>query len=106
MVSTGPVATSAAGTLAVTTCLRTISLAWAGVKLSKVPAGNLANASSEGAKTVKASAPLRVSTSSRSETIFTKVVKAPAPTAISTTSPRASFSTGPAVAGKMTLSMM
>jgi len=94
MVSTGPVATAAAGTLAVTTCLRTISLAWSGVKLSKVPAGNLAKASSDGAKTVKASAPLRVSTNPRSETILTKVVKAPAPTATSTTSLLAALATG------------
>merc|ERR1711988_671300 len=56
MVSTGPVATSSALTSAVTTCLRTISLACSGVKLSKVPSGNLAKALSLGAKIVKASA--------------------------------------------------
>merc|ERR1712012_994223 len=95
MVSTGPVATAADVTLAVTTCLRMIALASSGDKDSKVPAGNLAKASSEGAKTVKASAPLRVSTNPRSETILTSVVKDPAPTATSTTSPRgAAFATG------------
>merc|ERR1719273_2168177 len=86
MVSTGPLVTAAAGTLAVTTCLSTITLAASGDKLSNVPSGNLAKASSDGAKTVKASAPFNVSTNPRSDTILTKVVKVPDPTATSTTS--------------------
>jgi len=117
MVATDPVATSAAGTLAVTTCLKTMALTSSGERLSKVPSGSFPNASSEGAKTVKASAFFKVSTKPRSETILTNVVKDPAPTATSTTSPSSSGSacllsaSGSAsvkaalVAGRMTLSM-
>jgi len=106
MVATDPVATSAAGTLAVTTCLKTMALASSGERLSKVPSGSFPNASSEGAKTVKASAFFKVSTKPRSETILTNVVKDPASTATSTTSPSsASLVMGSSALGRITLSM-
>jgi len=98
--------TAAAGTLAVTTCLKTIVFFCSAVKEFKTAGSILAKASSEGAKTVKASAPFKVSTNPKSLTIETKVLKDPAPTATSTTSPRAalgsSASTG---AGIITESM-
>ena len=87
-VSTGPVVTSAARTVAPpTTCLKTIANACSGVKLSRVPSGSFAKASSDGAKMVCASAPLSASTSPRSERSLTSVVKLPAAMATSTTSP-------------------
>jgi len=104
-VATSPVATSAARTVApATTCLDTMALACSVVRLSRVPAGSLAKASSDGAKMVTASTPFRVSTRPRSETTLTKVVNAPAPTATSTTSPTAGSSAGSG-APKMTLSI-
>jgi len=91
-VSTSPVVTSAALTEApATTCLETIALACSVVKLSRVPAGSLANASSDGAKIVTASTPFKVGTRPRSLTILTKVVNAPAPMATSTTFPTFPF---------------
>jgi len=100
-VSTGPVVTSAARTVAPpTTCLKTIASACSGVKLSRVPSGSFANASSDGANMVCASASLSASTSPRSERSLTSVVKLPAAMATSTTSP----SSGSA-SGKMTSSM-
>jgi len=76
-----------------TTCLATMALACSGVKLSRVPSGSLAKASSDGAKMVTASTPFKVSTRPRSLTTLTKVVNAPAPTATSTTSPRSAVLT-------------
>jgi len=75
-----------------TTCLATMALACSGVKLSRVPSGSLAKASSDGAKMVTASTPFKVSTRPRSLTILTKVVNEPAPTATSTTSPTSATS--------------
>jgi hypothetical protein len=87
-VSTGPVVTSAAATVAPpTTCLKTIASACSGVKLSRVPSGSFANASSEGAKMVCADASLSASTNPRSDRSLTSVWKFPAAMATSTTSP-------------------
>ena len=87
-VSTGPVVTSAARTVAPpTTCLKTIAKACSGVKFSRVPSGSFANASSDGAKMVCAVAFLSASSSPRSVKSLTSVVKLPAAMATSTTSP-------------------
>src|SRR5512147_2026468 len=55
-------------------------------KVSMVPAGSLAKASSVGAKTVNGPAPLRVSTNPAACTAATKVLKRPSATAVSTIS--------------------
>ena len=55
-------------------------------KLSKVPAGSLAKASSVGANTVNGPGPLSASTNPAAFTAATKVLKLPAATAVSTIS--------------------
>ena len=59
-VPTEPVVTSAALTVApAITCRATMALACSGVKLSRVPGGSFAKASSDGANTVAASTPFK-----------------------------------------------
>jgi len=67
-------------------------------RLSTVPAGKAAKASSVGAKTVKGPSPLRVSTNSAAPRAAARVVKRPSATAVSTMSARSA-------GGRMTLSM-
>ena len=77
--------TSAAMTLLATTWYVRIAVSFGMSlrRLSTVPAGNLANASSVGAKTVNGPAPLRVSTSFAAVSAAASVLKLPAETAVS-----------------------